>query len=360
MSELERIKITASEVEDTRVDELVKRDQEARRPAAPANREPRKVPLYYNPMFVYGLFGALGALCVCACIEPFITEGLADEQRVRPEMVTTLVAIIAYFPLMGGIVGLFIAGSDALLARNIQRAFHCGIIGLGVGCLAGFLGMCLAGFVYQVPSNIATEMARQRGSWGGIPLFIQMGGRAFAWTLAATGMGIGQGIALKSKKLIINGLVGGMLGGFLGGLAFDPIAFALGGTSATAATSRFFGFTTIGLSIGFFIGLVESMSKDAWLYMKAGPLAGKQFVIYKDPTTLGSSPKCDIYLFKDAAIEPNHAELRSVGTRYQLKDLGSRQGTFVNGARVESHMLQPGDTVVLGETVLEYAERERK
>lgn len=364
MSELERIKITTNEVADARVDELVKRDQEARRPAAPANREPPRVPFYYNPMWVYTFAGAIGAITNWAILEPFVSE------RNRNEGGVNMLASLLLFPLTGAFVGLFIAMSDAALSRNISRALYCGVVGLVIGFIAGIAGSIVGNIVFyfltQLAFSFIPQSSIQSGHFSiedinGIAFFLLMVGRALAWTLVATGMGLGQGIALKSKKLVLNGLVGGVIGGFIGGLAFDPIDKMLhGAAESSGAASRFFGLMAVGMAVGFFMGLVENMAKDAWLYMKAGPLAGKQFVIYKDPTTLGSSPKCDIYLFKDAAIEPNHAELRAVGTRYQLKDLGSRQGTFVNGKQVDSHMLQPGDTVVLGETVLEYAERERK
>ena len=60
---------------------------------------------------------------------------------------------------------------------------------------------------------------------------------------------------------------------------------------------------------GLFVGLVESLTKDAWLLMIVGPLKGKQFIVYKNPTRIGSSPKCEIYLFKDPAIDPFHATI---------------------------------------------------
>ena len=354
MEELERIKITLSEVQDSRVDELVARDEAARRPTAPANREPPKVPLYYNPMLIYAIAGGLGALGAWSAIEPFIQEGraLRDLQNPKPEYI---LALIALFPVMGATIGLMVAVSDALLSRNLSRAAFCGAIGLGVGLLAGTIGIFAGGFCYGIIRQVGFSIFPPHPPrMGGPALFVQMVARALAWTIVATGMGLGQGIALKSKKLVLNGLVGALIGGFLGGLLFDPIDLIFGG-SGSAATSRCVGMTTIGVAVGFFTGLVESMAKDAWLYMKAGPLAGKQFVIYKDPTILGSSPKCDVYLFKDAAIEPKHAELRAIGPRYQIKDLGTAQGVYVNGKRVESHVLQSGDTVVLGETVLEYA-----
>ncbi len=354
MSDFERIKITAAEVTDARVDDLVRRDQEARRPVAPAKREQPKVPFYYNPIYVYTFFAGIAALGVWAVFEPFFKEGAGQHEDEASSAIKFFL-----FPSMGAGIGLMVAMADALLSRNFQRAILCGAVGLGLGFVVGFVGMIAGGIVMVVAVTLmAASGGIKQGTPSGIGLFIFMAGRALAWTFAASGMGIGQGVALKSKKLVMNGIVGGLLGGFLGGMAFDPINFALG--SETALLSRLFGFTTIGLAVGFFMGLVENMAKDAWLYMKAGPLAGKQFVIYKDPTILGSSPKCDVYLFKDAAIEPQHAELRAVGTRLQLKDLGTRQGTFVNGRKIETHMLEPGDTVVLGETVLEFAERERK
>ena len=41
--------------------------------------------------------------------------------------------------------------------------------------------------------------------------------------MAAIPAGIGQGIALRENKVLLNGLLGGVLGGLLGGLVFDPI-----------------------------------------------------------------------------------------------------------------------------------------
>lgn len=350
MTELEKITITFDEVQDPKVDKLVAQNAEARGPVVPANREAPRVPLYYNPMFIYALAGGLAAFGAWSVLEPTIHH--------TPQGGEEGIGLFALFPTMGAAVGLMLAVSDALLSRNLTRAFLCGSIGLGIGFLVGLVGHFVAGFLFMFA--IAAVAALMRGSQSeeitGIAFFVLMVGRSMAWTLAAMGMGLGQGVALRSKKLVMNGLVGGVIGGFLGGMAFDPIGKVVGGGGA----SRGFGMVIIGTAVGFFIGLVESMAKDAWLYMKAGPLAGKQFVIYKDPTVLGSSPKCDVYLFKDAAIEPRHAELRAVGTRYQIKDLGTKQGIYVNGRRVDSHMLQPGDQVVLGETVLEYAERPKK
>ena len=57
------------------------------------------------------------------------------------------------------------------------------------------------------------------------------------------------------------------------------------------------------------------------LLMKAAPLSGKQFVVHRNPTVLGSAPKADVYLFKDESVEPRHALIHDRGA-------GSRSTTW--------------------------------
>ena len=67
---------------------------------------------------------------------------------------------------------------------------------------------------------------------------------------------------------------------------------------------------------------MESALKDRWLYVTAGPLAGKQFILYKSETSIGSRQESDIYLFKDANILPRHAVIQINGARVQLRASG--------------------------------------
>jgi hypothetical protein len=173
--------------------------------------------------------------------------------------------------------------------------------------------------------------------------------------LTAIPAGLGQGIALRDWKIVFIGVIGALIGGLLGGLMFDPICFLIQDNVQSGALSRAVGFGCIGMFVGMFIGLVEQMAKDAWVMMRAGPLAGKQFILYKNPTVLGSSPKADIYLFKDPAIEPRHALIHNYGGRFEIEDCGSTDGTYVNGESVKRRTLQAGDKIILGKTVLEFA-----
>jgi len=109
-----------------------------------------------------------------------------------------------------------------------------------------------------------------------------------------------------------------------------------------------------GLS-GAAIGVIEQLRKQAWLAVVGGPLTGKQFIIYNQVTTIGSSPKCDIALLKDPRIAAQHCVIEVAGSAYQLRDLGA--GTAVNGRPVQRHPLRAGDVIQIGSTALEYNDR---
>ena len=149
-----------------------------------------------------------------------------------------------------------------------------------------------------------------------------------------------------------------MAGGALGGFLFDPIGIVLG-QIGEGLVSRLIGLVILGAAVGAMIGLVEELLKDAWLRVEQGLLAGKQFVIYRNPTFIGSSPKCQIYLFKNPAVEPRHAAVHMVGNHYEIEDLRSAQGTFVNHQPVTRRRLQNGDQIRIGKTVLQYSERQK-
>ena len=113
------------------------------------------------------------------------------------------------------------------------------------------------------------------------------------------------------------------------------------------------------LFIGLFVGLIEGWTKTAWLLMKQGPLAGKQFILHRDSTVVGSAPRCGIYLFKDPAIEPRHAIIHNRGGRFEIEDCDTPAGILVNDRRVTGRAwLDSGDRIVLGQTVLEFCLRE--
>jgi hypothetical protein len=65
-------------------------------------------------------------------------------------------------------------------------------------------------------------------------------------------------------------------------------------------------------------------------------------------TTIGRSPECDC-MVNDPSVSRRHAQLRRTGDGWLLRDLGSSNGTRLNGMRVTQEVdVRPGDQVSLG------------
>ncbi len=94
-----------------------------------------------------------------------------------------------------------------------------------------------------------------------------------------------------------------------------------------------------------------SPESELRLEVHAGPLAGKGFPFVGDALTFGRAPDNDISL-DDPRVSRYHAVLRREGEQLILEDLGSTNGTLVNGKRIYSpHTLQPTETISIGASV---------
>lgn len=78
---------------------------------------------------------------------------------------------------------------------------------------------------------------------------------------------------------------------------------------------------------------------------------GKQFELNSPSITIGRHSANAISLH-DTQVSRRHLELRTSATGYELIDLGSGNGTLLNGQPVQSSPLRSGDTIALGQTVL--------
>lgn len=83
----------------------------------------------------------------------------------------------------------------------------------------------------------------------------------------------------------------------------------------------------------------------------------REYALPGDVTTIGRGTDTDLRL-DDTGVSRRHAEIRREGDDVVLVDLGSTNGTTVNGRAVERVRLTPGDTIRLGRTTIVY-ERER-
>lgn len=94
------------------------------------------------------------------------------------------------------------------------------------------------------------------------------------------------------------------------------------------------------------------MSKPVYrLVMRRGPTPGTIFELSKSDMTIGRDLGND-YVINDVEISRKHLRMVLQGENYIIEDLGSTNGSFVNGQRLASpHVLIPGDLISLGEHV---------
>src|SRR5436189_1378373 len=89
------------------------------------------------------------------------------------------------------------------------------------------------------------------------------------------------------------------------------------------------------------------------LRVLAGPYTGREFVFDQHDTFLiGRSESAHLYLPEDRFFSRHHCMLEITPPRCFLRDLGSTNGTFVNGQRVAEASLKSGDQIQGGATVL--------
>lgn len=84
-------------------------------------------------------------------------------------------------------------------------------------------------------------------------------------------------------------------------------------------------------------------------------LEGRRLVVGPAGVTLGRSRQCDIVL-SDPNVSRRHAEVRPRGGSWVLSDLGSTNGSRINGRTIEqTEVLKAGDEIELGSTALQFA-----
>ncbi|MBW2273391.1 MAG: FHA domain-containing protein [Deltaproteobacteria bacterium] len=96
------------------------------------------------------------------------------------------------------------------------------------------------------------------------------------------------------------------------------------------------------------------------LVVVQGPESGTEHVLDRDQVTLGRGPDADI-CFDDSAMSKQHAALEITPEGYRVRDMGSTNGTSVNGSQVVAADLKHGDRIGLGDHTLQYlAERSER
>jgi diguanylate cyclase (GGDEF)-like protein len=98
---------------------------------------------------------------------------------------------------------------------------------------------------------------------------------------------------------------------------------------------------------------------NPYLVVLAGSNVGEMYKIEKERTVMGRGDRVDIRLV-DEGISREHAQLVREANAINLEDMGSTNGTFCNGVRVQRQVLSDGDKILLGSTtILKFSYQDR-
>jgi len=126
---------------------------------------------------------------------------------------------------------------------------------------------------------------------------------------------------------------------------------AVGGNDEVTSTQRFSDDLLANqgpdLSIDEAAAIQALPSGSALLVVKRGADIGARFLLDQDVTTAGRHPNADIFL-DDVTVSRRHAEFHRVANTFEVKDLGSLNGTYFDGVRIDSALLDDGAEVQIG------------
>ena len=252
-----------------------------------------------------------------------------------------------------GIGGLMIAACLGMAESIVERNYHAALIQGSVGALLGLIGGII---VSQFDERIYQAIAGPEANPDHWRLIIA---RATQWGVLGLFLSLGPGLLLRNGKKLTIGLIGGLIGGIVGGVLFEPTkTLAERFVDNGEILSRLVGLLAIGIIAGVGTGLIENAVKSGWFKVTEGLIAGKQFVLYRNPTYIGSSPQCHIYLFKDPQVGRRHAAVHVLTNGgFEIEDLPLGGKTFINGRPVQRAKLKGGDKIQIGSTAFSFQEK---
>ena len=299
------------------------------------------VRVYFN-----GVFGALGGLL------GWMLFGVFGDKTAEHPGTTALLG----GAFIGGVIGYFVVGVDALRDRNPVRFARLASYGVALGAVGGALGMLLGDWVnYQLVGALG---ASRQGS-GALHALGTMLARGLGWTFLGVAVGVSEGIAARSLGKLSYGTAGGALGGFVGGALFGLLYLMTRDESGSASLWGALGLIILGACIGSLSALVQGVLQPASLRVLRGWQEGREYALDKVSSLLGRDEHADVALFRDMKIEKKHAVVRREGSRYVLVNSGAPpEQTQVNGQAVrERQELSDGDRIQLGNVVLRFQTR---
>ncbi len=295
-------------------------------------------------LILYTAFvGALGGLAAWLALEPFAPHLFFDPAWQAWSR--------NFAMLVGGLIAGLLGGA---YGQSLGSRRHI-LTGLGIGAIAGALmgmiGMSLGGNLAQALFPGFDQGFSVRSIPGRVLQIAPFGGA----------IGLAVGLAARSGRQAILGLVGGSIAGVASGVLFNaasmalqPISQALRGGDEIGMPGRVITSVLLGGAIGLCVALARRVARTAWLRLSLGRNEGREWVVEAPQTFIGRSESAHVPLFGDANVAPMHACIVRLGPHYWLQDGGTPIGTYLNGQRVQQAPLISGSQITVGGFTLEF------
>jgi len=253
--------------------------------------------------------------------------------------------------LFYGVSGMTIAVCLGIAEPAVERNWRGVVVNGSVAAVLGLIGgVVVSLFINRFQGFVVRSIADAQEQW-----VQEMVSNSVRWGTLGLFLGLAPGVVLKSLRKMSAGAVGGLVGGLVGGALIEVVNRFSGNNPHV---TKLVGIGTIGLVAGLGTGLIENAVKTGWLKVTAGLIAGKQFILYRDPTFIGSALSCHIYLFRDPSVGKRHAAVHIVPGGFEIENLPLGTATLVNNEQVEGRRkLRNGDRIQIGTTSMVFQEK---
>jgi hypothetical protein len=101
-------------------------------------------------------------------------------------------------------------------------------------------------------------------------------------------------------------------------------------------------------------GILDELPADVGiLVLRRGPSAGSTYALDADVTTIGRHPDSDLFL-DDVTVSRRHAVIRHLPAGYEISDVGSLNGTYLGGERIDTAPLDDMAEIQVGRFILTF------
>lgn len=105
--------------------------------------------------------------------------------------------------------------------------------------------------------------------------------------------------------------------------------------------------------------IIDGNGDRSMVVIHRGPSKGARFLIAENKCSIGRSPESAIFL-DDVTVSRAHAQISKNPQGFELLDLGSLNGTYVNNGSVKSVQLKTGDEIQIGKFHLIFIQAKSK